>query len=68
MGPVAVVVAWGGTGKTSLISAWAAEQAKIDTILAKVKERGLHSLTWWEKRALKKATERQRERDLANRL
>ena len=31
-----------------------AEQAKIDAILAKVKEKGLHSLTWWEKRALKK--------------
>jgi stage IV sporulation protein FB len=45
-----------------------AEQARIDTILAKVKDKGLHSLTWWEKRALKKATERQRERDLAERL
>jgi hypothetical protein len=45
-----------------------AEQAKIDAILAKVKERGLHSLSWWEKRTLKKATERQRERDLAGRL
>jgi hypothetical protein len=45
-----------------------AEQARIDSILAKVKERGLHSLTWWEKRTLKKATERQRRRDLASRL
>jgi Zn-dependent protease len=45
-----------------------AEQAKIDAILAKVKERGLHSLTWWEKRTLKKATARQREQDLAGRL
>ncbi len=45
-----------------------AEQAKIDAILAKVKEKGLHSLTWWEKRTLKKATERQRQRDLANRF
>jgi len=44
-----------------------AEQAKIDAILAKVKEKGLHSLTWFEKRALKKATERQRQRDLAER-
>ena len=41
------------------------EQARIDAILAKVHERGLHSLTWWEKRALKKATERQRQQDLA---
>jgi len=44
------------------------EQAKIDAILAKVKEKGLHSLTWFEKRTLKKATERQRQRDLANRF
>jgi stage IV sporulation protein FB len=43
------------------------EQAKIDAILAKVKEKGLHSLTWGEKRTLRKATERQRQRDLANR-
>jgi hypothetical protein len=45
-----------------------AEQAKIDAILAKVKDKGLHSLTWWEKRTLKKATERQRQHDLASRL
>jgi hypothetical protein len=45
-----------------------AEQARIDAILDKVKERGLHSLTWGEKRALRKATARQRERDLARRL
>ena len=44
------------------------EQAKIDTILAKVKDKGLHSLTWWEKRTLHKATERQRQQDLAERL
>ncbi|HUO09735.1 MAG TPA: site-2 protease family protein [Phycisphaerae bacterium] len=43
------------------------EQLKIDAILAKVKEKGLHSLTWGEKRTLRKATERQRQRDLANR-
>jgi Zn-dependent protease len=45
-----------------------AEQAKIDAILAKVKDKGLHSLTWWEKRTLRKATERQRQHDLASRL
>jgi hypothetical protein len=45
-----------------------AEQAQIDAILAKVKEKGLHSLNWWEKRALKRATERQRQQDLAERL
>jgi Zn-dependent protease len=41
-----------------------AEQAKIDEILAKVSSHGMNSLTWVEKRALKKATERQRQRDL----
>jgi Zn-dependent protease len=45
-----------------------AEQAQIDAILAKVHDKGLHSLSWFEKRALKKATERQRQRDLAERL
>lgn len=43
-----------------------AEQEKIDRILEKVKNHGLHSLTWWEKRTLRKATERQRQRDLVN--
>lgn len=42
----------------------AAEQVKIDQILAKVSAHGMHSLTWLEKRALHKATERQRQRDL----
>lgn len=41
-----------------------AEQAKIDHILAKVSAHGMHSLTWGEKRALHKATERQRKRDM----
>jgi hypothetical protein len=44
-----------------------AQQAKIDAILAKVKDKGLHSLSWWEKRTLRKATERQRQQDLAGR-
>lgn len=42
----------------------AAEQAKIDQILAKVSAQGMNSLSWLEKRALRKATERQRQRDL----
>jgi hypothetical protein len=45
-----------------------AEQAKIDAILAKVSEHGIQSLTWWEKRTLRKATERQRKQDMAGRL
>jgi Zn-dependent protease len=42
----------------------AIEQRRIDTILAKVSAQGIASLTWTERRALKKATERQRKRDL----
>ena len=41
----------------------AAEQEQIDAILAKVSASGMQSLTWLEKRALRKATERQRKRD-----
>jgi stage IV sporulation protein FB len=40
------------------------EQDRVDQILAKVSAHGMHSLTWWERRALKRATERQRKRDL----
>src|SRR5262249_36313887 len=40
-----------------------AERQRIDAILAKVSAHGMHSLTWLEKRALKKATEHQRKRD-----
>jgi Zn-dependent protease len=42
----------------------ASEQVQIDQILAKVSAHGMHSLTSAEKRALQKATERQRQRDL----
>ncbi len=41
----------------------ASEQRQIDAILAKVSQHGMHSLSWMEKRTLKKATEHQRERD-----
>jgi len=41
-----------------------AEQARIDAILDKVSAHGMQSLSWWEKRTLRKATERQRQRDL----
>ena len=37
------------------------EQSKIDAILQKVHELGMHSLTWLEKRTLKRATQRQRQ-------
>lgn len=42
----------------------AAEQEQIDRILAKVSAQGMQSLTWLEKRTLRKATEAQRQRDL----
>jgi Zn-dependent protease len=41
----------------------ASEQREIDAILAKVSAHGMQSLTFWEKRALHKATEHQRQRD-----
>ena len=41
----------------------AAEQERIDEILAKVSAQGMISLTWLERRALRKATEHQRRRD-----
>jgi Zn-dependent protease len=47
-----------------LAAAEQAEQARIDEILAKVSAHGMQSLTWWERRTLKKATEHQRQRDL----
>jgi hypothetical protein len=36
------------------------EREKVDRILAKVSEKGMHSLSWLEKRALRKATQRQK--------
>jgi hypothetical protein len=39
------------------------EQAEVDLILAKVSAQGMQSLTWGEKRSLKRATENQRKRD-----
>jgi hypothetical protein len=41
-----------------------AEQAKVDVILEKVSTQGMNSLSWLEKRTLRQATERQRQRDL----
>ena len=38
------------------------EQEQVDAILAKVHEKGMQSLSWLERRALKRATERQRKR------
>jgi hypothetical protein len=39
-------------------------QERVDHILEKVSRQGMHSLSYWEKRTLRKATEQQRQRDL----
>jgi len=44
-----------------------AEQARIDAILDKVSRHGMQSLNWFERRALRRATERQRELELSQR-
>jgi len=41
-----------------------AQQQRIDAILEKVSAHGMQSLSWWERRALRRATERQRQRDM----
>ncbi|HWE03657.1 MAG TPA: site-2 protease family protein [Tepidisphaeraceae bacterium] len=41
-----------------------AEQQRLDSILAKVSAHGINSLTWSERRALRRATERQRQTEL----
>ncbi|HTW94017.1 MAG TPA: site-2 protease family protein [Tepidisphaeraceae bacterium] len=47
-----------------IAQAEAMERSRVDAILAKVSAQGMRSLTWSERRALKKATEHQRQRDL----
>ena len=56
---------WAATRARKQAKQAASEQAKIDAILAKVSAHGMHSLTWLEKRALHKATERQRLAELS---
>ncbi|MCS7034575.1 MAG: M50 family metallopeptidase [Phycisphaerae bacterium] len=41
----------------------ALERQRVDMILAKVSAKGMQSLTWLERRTLRKATEHQRQRD-----
>ena len=43
------------------------ELRRLDKILEKVHDKGMHSLTWFEKRALRRATARQRDQELASR-
>lgn len=55
--------AWQKRRIQSVLASEQAEQRQIDAILAKVSAQGMQSLTWLEKRTLKKATEHQRKRD-----
>jgi hypothetical protein len=46
-----------------LVEADRVERERVDTILQKVSASGMNSLTYGERRTLKKATEHQRKRD-----
>jgi hypothetical protein len=54
---------WAARRAMKLARAERTEQERIDQILAKVSAHGMQSLSWWERRTLKKATEHQRQRD-----
>jgi hypothetical protein len=54
---------WFAARREKLARQEAAERVRIDAILSKVSAHGMHSLNWFEKRALRKATEHQRQRD-----
>jgi hypothetical protein len=56
---------WAAKRAAKKIAADRAEREQIDAILAKVSASGMNSLTWLEKRALKKATEHQRQHEVA---
>ncbi len=56
---------WKGKRAASRAAADRDERQRIDAILAKVSAKGMNSLTWLEKRALKKATEHQRANEVA---
>jgi Zn-dependent protease len=54
---------WAAKRAMKLARAEREERQRIDEILAKVSAHGMHSLTWLERRALRKATAHQRKRD-----
>jgi membrane associated rhomboid family serine protease len=56
---------WAQRRKRRVAASEQAEQETIDRILQKVHEKGMNSLSWSERRTLKRATDRQRESDLA---
>jgi Zn-dependent protease len=54
---------WAAKRALKLAHAERRERIMVDQILAKVSAHGMHSLTWMERRTLKRATEQQRRRD-----
>ncbi|MGB7156856.1 MAG: site-2 protease family protein [Tepidisphaeraceae bacterium] len=56
---------WAAKRVAKRITAQRDEQKQIDAILAKVSAHGMQSLTWLERRALRKATEHQRANEVA---
>jgi hypothetical protein len=54
---------WAARRAMKLARAEREERRRIDAILAKVSAHGMQSLNWSERRALRKATEHQRQRD-----
>jgi hypothetical protein len=56
---------WAQRRKRRAAADEADEQASIDRILQKVHDQGMNRLSWSERRTLKRATDRQREADLA---
>ena len=55
---------WASRSAVKKAAAARKEQENIDAILEKVHAQGMQSLNWMERRALRKATERQRERQI----
>jgi hypothetical protein len=51
---------WSGKSLARAQAKQRRDEQKIDAILAKVSAHGMHSLTWWEKRTLKKGSQRLR--------
>jgi len=51
---------WSGKSMARAQAKRRRDEQKIDAILAKVSAQGMHSLTWWEKRTLKKGSQRLR--------
>ncbi len=62
--PVAAATGWRSRrwakSSTRALAKRRREERKIDDILAKVSAKGMHSLTWWEKRTLRSGSKKMR--------